>query len=141
MISVRVPCRPPRAALLTVGLLLQVKYCSPECQRAQWNLNGHKIACKGYQAGRSARAVAAECAATAVADAAGEDGDCIICLTSDPRPIQSGCGCRGDAGLAHIECRIEAAVYARVARAISNSPEPQSSRLRASVGTELSTCL
>ena len=26
---------------------------------------------------------------------------CIICLDSDPPPIQSGCGCRGDAGLAH----------------------------------------
>ena len=35
---------------------------------------------------------------------------CIICLDSDPPPIQSGCACRSDAGLAHVGCLIEKAV-------------------------------
>jgi hypothetical protein len=35
---------------------------------------------------------------------------CIICLDSDPPPIQSGCACRSDSGLAHVECLIEKAV-------------------------------
>jgi hypothetical protein len=35
---------------------------------------------------------------------------CIICLDSDPPPIQSGCACRSDTGLAHVECPIESAV-------------------------------
>ena len=34
---------------------------------------------------------------------------CTICL--DGEPIQSGCACRGDAGLAHIECRAMAAAH------------------------------
>jgi hypothetical protein len=38
-----------------------------------------------------------------------DGGACIICLDPDPPPIQSGCACRGDAGLAHVECRILAA--------------------------------
>ena len=36
--------------------------------------------------------------------------ECSICLESDPPPIQSGCACRGDAGLAHAACRAQAAV-------------------------------
>jgi hypothetical protein len=40
-----------------------------------------------------------------------EGGACIICLESDPPPIQSGCACRGDAGLAHVECRAEEAAH------------------------------
>ena len=39
------------------------------------------------------------------------DGACIICLDTDPRPMQSGCACRGDAGLAHANCRAEAAAH------------------------------
>ena len=35
---------------------------------------------------------------------------CIICLDSDPPPIQSGCACRSDSGLAHLDCLIEKAV-------------------------------
>jgi hypothetical protein len=37
---------------------------------------------------------------------------CIICLDSDPPPIQSGCACRrrSDTGLAHVGCLIEKAV-------------------------------
>jgi hypothetical protein len=49
---------------------------------------------------------------TAVAKASASDGRaCIICLDSEPPPIQSGCACRGDAGLAHVECRAEAAAH------------------------------
>ena len=39
----------------------------------------------------------------------GEDGVCFICLDTSPSPIQSGCACRGAAGLAHLRCRGEAA--------------------------------
>jgi hypothetical protein len=35
---------------------------------------------------------------------------CIVCLDSDPPPIQSGCACRSDTGLAHLDCLIEKAV-------------------------------
>jgi Tfp pilus assembly protein PilF len=57
------------------------------------------------------RSVATSCP-TAVAKASAADGGaCIICLDSEPPPIQSGCACRGDAGLAHIECRAEAAAH------------------------------
>ncbi len=35
---------------------------------------------------------------------------CIICLDSDPPPIQSGCACRSDSGLAHVDCLIAKAV-------------------------------
>jgi hypothetical protein len=37
-------------------------------------------------------------------------GSCFICLESDPPPIQSGCACRSDGGLAHVECLIAKAV-------------------------------
>ena len=30
---------------------------------------------------------------------------CVFCLESEPPPIQSGCACRGEQGLAHVECR------------------------------------
>ena len=39
----------------------------------------------------------------------GKDGVCFICLDMSPSPIQSGCACRGAAGLAHLRCRVEAA--------------------------------
>ena len=39
----------------------------------------------------------------------GEDGVCFICLGTSPSPIQSGCACRGAAGMAHLCCRVEAA--------------------------------
>jgi hypothetical protein len=49
---------------------------------------------------------------TPVAVAGGSDaGACVICLDLNPPPIQSGCACRGDAGLAHVECRISAATH------------------------------
>jgi tetratricopeptide (TPR) repeat protein len=36
---------------------------------------------------------------------------CIICLESDPVPIQCGCACRGDPGLSHIQCMVNQAEY------------------------------
>jgi tetratricopeptide (TPR) repeat protein len=41
---------------------------------------------------------------------------CTICLGSDPPPIQSGCACRSDSGLAHLECLVEKAVAQRAHR-------------------------
>ena len=41
---------------------------------------------------------------------------CIICLDSDPPPIQSGCACRSDSGLAHLDCLIEKAVSQQARR-------------------------
>ena len=40
----------------------------------------------------------------------------MICLQSDPAPVQSGCACRGDAGLAHAACLVEKAVAQRASR-------------------------
>jgi tetratricopeptide (TPR) repeat protein len=37
-------------------------------------------------------------------------GACIICLESEPPPLQSGCACRSYAGLAHASCRAQAAI-------------------------------
>ena len=93
-------------------------YCSTECQRAHWTDGGHKKQCKLLQATTAkAGAVSAtthlKAAVSATTPAAGgsDGGSCIICLESDPPPIQSGCACRGDAGLVHLECRILAAEH------------------------------
>jgi tetratricopeptide (TPR) repeat protein len=43
-------------------------------------------------------------------------GECVLCLGSEPPPMQSGCACRGEAGLAHAECRIAAALAQAAAR-------------------------
>ena len=37
------------------------------------------------------------------------DGACIICYETRPPPIQSGCGCRHDGGLAHVGCLAQVA--------------------------------
>ena len=34
---------------------------------------------------------------------------CVICFDASPLPMQSGCACRGDGGLAHVGCRVQAA--------------------------------
>ena len=34
---------------------------------------------------------------------------CLICFEASPPPIQSGCACRGPAGLSHRDCRVRAA--------------------------------
>jgi hypothetical protein len=41
---------------------------------------------------------------------------CIICLDSDPPPIQSGCACRSDTGLAYVGCLVEKALAQRAHR-------------------------
>ena len=58
-------------------------YCGKACQVEHWKRGGHKQACKEPMA-------------------------CCICLDNDgpPLPIQGGCGCRGEAGCAHVACRI-----------------------------------
>jgi tetratricopeptide (TPR) repeat protein len=68
-------------------------YCSVEHQRLHFA--EHEAACK------------AECLNRERAN--GES--CLICLQSTPAPIQSGCGCRGDAGLAHVSCRVRLVEY------------------------------
>ena len=45
-----------------------------------------------------------------------ESGSCIICLDTSPPPIQSGCACRGDSGLAHIACLVQAAASQQARR-------------------------
>ena len=47
---------------------------------------------------------------------AADAGACIICLDTSPRPIQSGCACRGDSGLAHIACLVRAAASQQAQR-------------------------
>ena len=37
------------------------------------------------------------------------EGACFICLDTSPPPVQCGCACRGDSGLAHVGCLVQAA--------------------------------
>ena len=69
----------------------QALYCDRTCQTKHWREGGHREACV-------------------------EPPCCTICLDGgdEPLPIQGGCGCRGDGGLAHVACRAE--VAARKAR-------------------------
>jgi len=66
----------------------QALYCDRTCQKKHWREGGHREACV-------------------------EPPCCTICLDGgdEPLPIQGGCGCRGDAGLAHVAC--QAGVAAR----------------------------
>ena len=66
----------------------QAFYCNAWCQREHWKRGGHKQACK-------------------------EPMGCSICLDNDgpPLPIQGGCGCREEAGCAHVACRVQAAEH------------------------------
>ena len=43
---------------------------------------------------------------------------CIICLDTSPPPIQSGCACRGDGGLAHIDCLVQLAASQQAHRGL-----------------------
>jgi tetratricopeptide (TPR) repeat protein len=102
-----------------------VFYCSVECQRIHWKQNGHKGACKKTQARvAAAMASAAGGAPTHTGGSAAEGAAvCTICLdVGDPPPIQSGCGCRGDAGLAHVGCRAKAAAYTARSDNVSGWP-------------------
>ena len=51
---------------------------------------------------------------------AADGGACIICLDTSPPPIQSGCACRGDSGLAHIACQC---IVAPVRALCASEPE------------------
>ena len=75
-------------ALKKCGRCLSVYYCDGACQRKHWKRGGHKQACKEQLA-------------------------CIICLDNngDPLPIQCGCGCRDEAGCAHVACKAEYAAH------------------------------
>ena len=70
------------AALKKCARCLAVVYCDDACQREHWKRGGHKQVCK-------------------------EPLACIICLDNDghPLPIQCGCGCRDEAGCAHLACK------------------------------------
>ena len=65
------------------GRCQQAFYCDKACQVAHWKRGGHKQACKEPMA-------------------------CCICLDNDgpPLPIQGGCGCREEAGCAHVACKV-----------------------------------
>jgi hypothetical protein len=116
----------------------QVWYCSVECQKAHWKQGGHKQECKAlheaigagdaHGSGTSSSSgifTSRPIAPTAegrsptttsrpahvVTANESDGGACIICLCDDPSPIQSGCACRGDAGLAHVECRTQDAAH------------------------------
>ena len=67
------------------GRCKQAFYCDRGCQREHWKRGGHKQVCR-------------------------EPMDCSICLDNDgpPLPIQGGCGCREEAGCAHVACRVQA---------------------------------
>ena len=69
------------------GRCKQAFYCGKACQVEHWKRGGHKKVCKEPMA-------------------------CGICLDNDgpPLPIQSGCGCREEAGCAHVACK---AAYAK----------------------------
>jgi hypothetical protein len=113
-----------------------VWYCSVECQKVHWKEGGHKQVCKALHEaigagdahgsgtrsstasgpiaptaaeGRSATTTSRPAHATTAN--ASDGGACIICLCDDPSPIQSGCACRGDAGLAHVDCRTQDAAH------------------------------
>ena len=78
---------PPDPAVYSkCGRCQQAFCCDRTCQKRHWGRGGHKEACA-------------------------EPPCCTICLDGgdDPVPIQCGCACRGDGGLAHIACRAEVA--------------------------------
>ena len=76
------------AAKNRCGRCKRVYYCSRRCQKKDWKEGGHKLVCD-------------------------EAPCCNICLEGgdEPLPMQRGCGCRGDAGLAHVACVCEAASH------------------------------
>jgi hypothetical protein len=84
---------------------------------AHWKEGGHKKECRTLKdkaasvaaASTTTLRTAPSSATTGSSESSG--GSCTICLDKDPPPIQSGCACRGDAGLAHVECRAQAAAH------------------------------
>ena len=86
--GVRRPLSGEAAAKNRCSRCKRTYYCSRRCQKKDWKEGGHKLACE-------------------------EPPCCTICLEGgeDPLPLQCGCACRGEAGLAHVACK--AAVAAR----------------------------
>ena len=76
------------AAKNRCGRCKRVYYCSRRCQKSDWKAGGHKLVCN-------------------------EAPCCTICLDGgdEPLPVQRGCACRGDAGLAHVACQARAAAH------------------------------
>ena len=76
------------AAKNRCGQCKKVYYCSRRCQKRDWKAGGHKLVCE-------------------------EAPSCTICLDGGdvPLPMQRGCACRGDAGLAHVACQAQAAAH------------------------------
>jgi tetratricopeptide (TPR) repeat protein len=93
-----------------------VMYCCAACQKVHWKQGGHKQECKKHAAQARPAGVVTVGASAAVGGGGSCEGSCIICLDGDPRPIQSGCACRGDAGLAHVECRAEDAAHRMISK-------------------------
>jgi len=76
--------------LLRCGRCRATRYCGRECQAADWHGIGKEYTTeKAYTASRPAHKSTCQKLAC-----------CFICLDNEdyPLPIQSGCGCRGDAG-------------------------------------------
>jgi hypothetical protein len=93
-----------------------------ECQKAHWAEGGRKKQCKDLQTAAASKAKwgfkeklpSAPTSRRTPSVATPNISDsrvCVICLEHDPPPIRSGCACRGDAGLAHVQCRIAAAEH------------------------------
>ena len=79
-----------RRGTLRCGACKAVWYCSDACQKAHWKAD-HKRLCVSVQH-----------------DSAGTRSPQPTRTSSGP--IQMGCGCRGDGGLAHVACMIKLAV-------------------------------
>jgi tetratricopeptide (TPR) repeat protein len=89
-----------------------VTYCSAACQKVHWKQGATSKNAKNLRHSPDHAAGVATVAASAAVGAGGScEGSCIICLDGDPGLIQSGCACRGDAGLAHVECRAKDAAH------------------------------
>ncbi len=63
---------------------------------------------------------------------------CFICLDSDPPPIQSGCACREDGGLAHVDCLAKVAISRCCAQAAPAAGAPSASCGAGAPASELS---
>ena len=85
-----------------------VPAASRGCVPATGASSGQKASGAGKRSERSTRPSSRSAPFTATAS---EDGSCIFCLESSEGVIESGCACRGDAGLAHVQCRILAAEH------------------------------
>lgn len=83
-----------------------VRMYSTSARRAR-AISAHEAAAASY--GRKSESHFARARLLAFGADEGADSACVICYEHAPPPIQSGCGCRGDSGLAHVACRVKAA--------------------------------